>query len=62
MVGVIELGGQEDLAPWYTGGLDPLTDIRFVRIGSCSVDMPVAEFEGMFDSSLDYTRLGLPCS
>lgn len=62
MVGVIELCGQEDLAPWYAGCLDPLTDPRFICILGRSVYVSVAKPESMFDGSLHYSWLGFPSS
>lgn len=59
---VLELGGEEELAPGHTGGLDTITNLLLVSVGGGSVNVAVTTLEGNLDGRLNLVRLGLPCS
>lgn len=62
LVGVIKLRGQEDLLPWHTRRLDPLSDFCLVLVPSGSVDVLVSILQGKFNGVFDLAWLRLPCA
>jgi hypothetical protein len=59
-VGLLKLGGEEEIFPLYTRGLDANTNFGLVTIGGGSIDELVAIPEGKLDSPLNDTVLGFP--
>jgi hypothetical protein len=60
LVGVIELGDEEEVATGDTRGLDTLANFGLVLIGSGSVDVLVAVLESNLNGLFNSTRFGLP--
>lgn len=62
MIWVIKLGSQENLLSGNPRCLDALPDLRFVLICSSGVDMFVSILEREFNSMLDFSWSGFPCT
>lgn len=58
--GVVELGGQEDVAAGHARGLDAVADLLLVAVRKGRVDVAVPVPERRLDRRLDLVRLGLP--
>lgn len=62
VVGVVQLGGEEDFLARNTRVLDALADLALVAVRSGGIDVPVTGLECDLDSLLDETGLRLPGS
>lgn len=60
LIGVVELGDEEEIATSDTRSFDTLTNFTLVLVCSSGINVRVAVLESDLNRLLDGTRLGLP--
>jgi hypothetical protein len=61
MLCIPELPSKEDFRSWHAAPSDTVAYFGLIAIDGGAIDVPVAIFQGRFDSALNLARLSLPC-